>query len=322
MRTQSIRQLPWLQRNLQTVAIVAVFVILSIVFGALDDAFLTIDNLSSAGRQIAPTVVVAVAMTFVITAGGIDLSPGSLLAVCGASVGILAASMNPIIAVLVVLGIGALSGLFTGYISAYQGVAVFIVTLALLTGLRGVAELITGGFSVPIDSPFLLFFGSGQLLGVYVPVWISIIIGLLGWYLYSYTRYGRYVKAVGSNEESARRAGIDTRRIRLLTLLGTGVAAAVAGILIATRLGSSSSNIGVAFELEAITAVVLGGTSLMGGRGSVVGSVFGALTLGVLSNGLVLIGMDVYWVPILQGAILLLAILANYKVFLRISGKT
>lgn len=316
---QKILRSNWLRANTQTVAIIVVFVFLLLAFGFADDLFLSSGNLSNIARQSAPTVIVAVAMTFVITAGGIDLSPGSLLAVTGGAIGILALILNPVAALLIVLALGALSGLFTGYISAYQGVAVFIVTLALLTGLRGVAELITGGYSTPISSPFLLWFGSGQVLGLYSAAWVAILVSIVGCYLYSFTRYGRYVKAVGSDIESARRVGINTKRIRLATLVGTGFTAAIAGVLVATRLGSSSSNIGVAFELEAITAVVLGGTSLMGGRGSVVGSIFGALTLGVLSNGLVLVGMDVYWVPIMQGAILLIAILANYKLFSRIS---
>lgn len=309
----------WLRANTQTIAIIVVFILLLIGFSFAEELFLSPRNLNNIARESAPTVIVAVAMTFVITAGGIDLSPGSLLAVCGGALGILALVINPVAALLIVLAIGAASGLFTGYISAYQGVAVFIVTLALLTGLRGVAELTTGGYSTPITSDFLLWFGSGQFLGIYASAWFAILAAVVGSYLYSFTRYGRYVKAVGSNIESARRVGINTQRIRLATLVGTGFTAAVAGILVATRLGSSSSNIGVAFELEAITAVVLGGTSLMGGRGSVIGSVFGALTLGVLSNGLVLVGMDVYWVPIMQGAILLLAILANYKIFSRIN---
>jgi simple sugar transport system permease protein len=140
-------------------------------------------------------------------------------------------------------------------------------------------------------------------------------------YVFNHTRFGRYVVAVGSNAESLRRAGVDVRRIQLAVLTLTGLAAGLAGIITAARLASGSSNSGTLFELEVITAVVLGGTALMGGKGSIVGSAIGAITLGVISNGLVLLRVDVYWVPITQGLILIVAILLNAKLFGRISGQ-
>ena len=140
------------------------------------------------------------------------------------------------------------------------------------------------------------------------------------WYVFTQTRFGRYIVAVGSNAESLRRSGVDIRRVQMCALVLTGIFAAIAGILVATRLASGSSNSGTAFELEVITAVVLGGTSLMGGRGSMIGSALGALTLGVITNGLVLLHVDVYWVPITQGTILVVAIFLNSKLFSRIVG--
>lgn len=309
----------WFASNAQMLSIIVIFVALLVFFGVANDNFFTVSNLTNAGQQIAPTVIVAVAMTFVITSGGIDLSVGSLLAVCGSTLAILAQGGNVLLATLVVLAIGAVSGTIIGYISSYHAIPAFIVTLAALTALRGVAQLITEGYSTPITSPFLVFLGQGEILGVYTSIWIALLVAILGWYVFAHTRFGLYVKAVGSNAESARRAGINTRKVLLFTLMSTGVAAAIAGILVSSRLGSGSSNIGVAFELEVITAVVLGGTSLMGGKGSVIGAVFGALTLGVLSNGLVIIGMNVYWVPILQGLILLAAIFVNTKLFSRLT---
>lgn len=309
----------WFASNAQMLSIIVIFVALLVFFGVANDNFFTVSNLTNAGQQIAPTVIVAVAMTFVITSGGIDLSVGSLLAVCGSTLAILAQGGNVLLATLVVLAIGAVSGTIIGYISSYHAIPAFIVTLAALTALRGVAQLITEGYSTPITSPFLVFLGQGEILGVSTSIWIALLVAILGWYVFAHTRFGLYVKAVGSNAESARRAGINTRKVLLFTLMSTGVAAAIAGILVSSRLGSGSSNIGVAFELEVITAVVLGGTSLMGGKGSVIGAVFGALTLGVLSNGLVIIGMNVYWVPILQGLILLAAIFVNTKLFSRLT---
>lgn len=321
-RPRAFLQGHWMIQNVQTISIALIFVVLMIVFSLINPNFFTGSNLGNAGRQIAPTVIAAVTMTFVITAAGIDLSIGSLLAVSGASLGVFALQMNPLFALLLVLLLGLASGTVVGYLSAYQGIAAFIVTLAGLTALRGVAELITGGYSNPIDAPLLTFLGQSKIASIYTPIWIAAVVVAFGWYVFSHTRYGRYVRAIGSSEESARRVGINTRRVKMMTLAFSGLTAAVAGILVSSRLGSGSSNIGVAFELEVITAVVLGGTDLFGGRGSIIGAVFGALTLGALSNGLVIIGLNVFWVPILQGLILLLAILANTKLFSRIGHTT
>src|SRR5690606_6893493 len=213
-------------------------------------------------------------------------------------------------------------GLVNGALAAYGLLQSFIVTLAALTAVRGVALLITGGYSEPIDSELIRPLAHGQLLGLYTPTWIAIAAVALAWYVFSQTRFGRYVIAVGSNAESLRRSGVDIRRVKMGVLALSGVAAALAGILTAARLSSGSPNSGTMFELEVITAVVLGGTSLMGGRGSVIGSAIGALTLGVLSNGLVLLKVDVYWIPIVQGLILVVAILVNTRLFSRFSRST
>ena len=208
--------------------------------------------------------------------------------------------------------------MINGVLTAYGRLQSFIVTLAALTAVRGVALLITQGYSTPIESSFLLPLGNGKFLGLYTPTWMAIVMVIVAWYVFTRTRFGRYVTAVGSNAESLRRSGVDIRRIQMSALIITGVLAAGAGIITATRLASGSSNSGTMFELEVITAVVLGGTSLMGGRGSILGSAIGALTLGIISNGLVLLRVDVYWVPIVQGSILIVAILLNSKLFARL----
>ena len=266
------------------------------------------------GRQL------TTAMTFVITTGAIDLSVGSIVGLTAATLGLLAKTGNPVLALSVTLAIGALIGIANGLLTAYGRLQSFIVTLAALTAVRGVALLITQGYSTPIDSTFLLPLGQGKFLGLYTPTWMAIASVAGSWYLFTQTRFGRYVVAVGSNAESLRRSGVDIRKIQLWALTMTGLFAAVAGVATATRLASGSSNSGTAFELEVITAVVLGGTSLMGGRGSIIGSGIGAMTLGIISNGLVLLHVDVYWVPIVQGAILVVAIFLNSKLFSRIGG--
>lgn len=307
-------------RHFGVLSILLVFVVLFVFFSLRADAFLTAGNLVNVSRQIAPTIIVATAMTFVITTGAIDLSVGSIVGLTAATLGLLAKTGNPVLALSVTLAIGALIGIANGLLTAYGRLQSFIVTLAALTAVRGVALLITQGYSTPIDSTFLLPLGQGKFLGLYTPTWMAIASVAGSWYLFTQTRFGRYVVAVGSNAESLRRSGVDIRKIQLWTLTMTGLFAAVAGVATATRLASGSSNSGTAFELEVITAVVLGGTSLMGGRGSIIGSAIGAMTLGIISNGLVLLHVDVYWVPIVQGAILVVAIFLNSKLFSRIGG--
>jgi simple sugar transport system permease protein len=308
-------------RNFGVLSISVVFVVLFAYFSIQADAFLTTNNLVNVLRQIAPTVIVAVAMTFVITTGAIDLSVGSIVGLSAAALAIFAESGSAVTALVTTLLIAAAIGLINGAFTAYGGLQSFIVTLAALTAVRGVALLITDGYSTPITSDFLLPIGQGKLAGLYTPTWIALLTVAGGWYLFTQTRFGRYVVAVGSNAESLRRSGVDIRRIQLAVLGMTGLFAGVAGVITAARLASGSSNSGTAFELEVITAVVLGGTSLMGGRGSIIGSAIGALTLGIISNGLVLLRVDVYWVPIVQGLILVTAIFVNTKLFSRVTGR-
>ncbi len=306
--------------NFGVLSIGVVFLVLFTFFSIQADAFLTVNNIVNVLRQVAPTVVVAVAMTFVITTGAIDLSVGSIVGLSAAALAIFAESGSAVLALVMTLAIGLGIGLISGALTAYGKLQSFIVTLAALTAVRGIALLITDGYSTSITSEFLLPLGQGRFLGVYTPTWIALVVAIGGWYLFTQTRFGRYIVAVGSNAESLRRSGVDIRRVQVAALAMTGLLAGLAGVLIATRLASGSSNSGTGFELEVITAVVLGGTSLMGGRGSILGSVIGALTLGVISNGLVLLRVDVYWVPIVQGLILVVAILLNSRLFSRIMG--
>lgn len=314
------RSSSFVSRHFGVLSISLVFVVLFAFFSLQTDAFLTANNLVNVSRQIAPTVIVAMAMTFVITTGQIDLSVGSIVGLTASVLALWAVGGNPILAIALTLVIGLAIGITSGALVAFGRMQSFIVTLAALTAVRGVALFITEGQSTPIDSPLLTPIGQGKFLGLYTPTWIAIVAVALAWYVFHHTRFGRYVIATGSNAESLRRSGVDIRRIQMAVLGLAGFAAAVAGIITATRLSSGSPNSGTMFELEVITAVVLGGTSLMGGRGSIIGSAIGALTLGVLNNGLVLLKVDVYWVPIVQGIILLVAILVNTRLFGRFSG--
>jgi simple sugar transport system permease protein len=293
------------------ISILGVFIVLFAFFSIQADAFLTLENLINVGRQIAPTIIVATMMTLVITTGQIDLSVGSIIGLTASALAIFLENGNALFGVAAAILIAVTSGLVNGVLAAYGKLPAFIVTLAGLIALRGIALLITQGYSTQISVPWVLWLGQGKFLGVFIPTWIALGTVFLGWYLFTQTRFGRYVVATGSNAEALRRSGVNVKRILAGTLVLTGLFAGIAGVLIAARLATGSSNSGTLFELEVITAVVLGGTSLLGGKGSIMGTFIGALTLGIIANGLVLLKVDVFWVPITQGVILIVAMLLN-----------
>ena len=216
--------------------------------------------------------------------------------------------------------LGAAIGAAQGFFVAYEGIPAFIVTLAGLSAIRGVALLLTEGYSIPISgASWFVQIGRGWFLGIPLPAIIALVVAVIGYVILTQTRYGRYVTGIGANVEAVRRAGVDVRRHILSVYVLTGVAAALAGIVIAARLGSGSSNAGVGFELEVIAAVVLGGTNLFGGRGTIVGTALGALTIAVIGNGLILAHISPFFTQIVTGLIILLAIWLNTRLFDRAS---
>ncbi len=299
------------------VSIALFFIAVCIFFSLFTNVFLTTPNLLNVVRQSAPLLIVAAAMTFVITTGGIDLSVGSVLALAATlSAACLQAGIAwPIVVVLMML-LGAATGLIQGYFIAYERIPAFIVTLAGLSVIRGLALLITGGYSIPVDpqSPFTAI-GQAWFVGIPAPAIIAIVALIAAYIAFNETPFGRYVTGIGANAEAVRRAGVNTRRVTLFVYVISGVAASIAGIILAARLGSGSSNAGQGFELDVIAAVVLGGTSLFGGRGSVVGTVLGALTVAVIANGLILSHMSPFFTPIVTGVIILVAIWLNFRLF-------
>ncbi len=317
VRTSHLRA--WAMSNILTLAVGAVLLALLVFFSATADRFMSMPNVLNMLRQIAPTLVVAVTMTFVITTSGIDLSVGSNVALSGALLAIMIRSgMDPTLALILVLLLGVAVGAVNGWFSAYQELPPFIVTLATLSIVRGTALLITQGYSTPISSDaWVIVLGQGRVGGIPVPAIIAVVVAIIGGLVFTQTPFGRYVVGLGSNGESLRRTGVNTRLVGMAVFIMSGLAASTAGVMIAARLASGSSNAGVGFELEVITAVVLGGTSLLGGRGSVVGTALGALVLGVIANGLVLLHVSPFYIQIVQGAILLLAIFLNTRIFSR-----
>ena len=316
----------FLSEHAQVLSITAFFLACLVFFSATTDTFLTLGNILNVLRQAAPILVVAVAMTFVIITGGIDLSVGSQVALVNAVAAIILAMGYPWPTVVIgMIAFGALMGIAQGWFVAYQGIPAFIVTLAGLSILRGFALWLTQGYSIPIkDVPGFFWLGRGELLGLPVPAVIAVLVAAIGYVVIAYTKYGRQVVAVGSNLEAARRVGMPAKWIVASVYMVSGIACALAGLLIAARLGSGSSNAAVGFELQVIAAVVLGGTSLMGGRGSILGTVLGTLTIAVIGNGLILMHISPFFTQIVTGAIILVAIWLNTKIFttnFRFGGK-
>ena len=300
------------------VSIAVFFIFCCVAFTFATDDFMSRFNWLNILRQSAPLLIVAAAMTLVITTGGIDLSVGSTLALVGALSAIALNSWGwPWPVVLIAgLAMGAFIGAINGYFIAYEGIPAFIVTLATLAVIRGVALLLTQGYSIPIpaDSDFV-WLGRAWVFGLPLPAIIGVVALIVGHVLLNHTRFGRYVTAIGANKEGVRRAGVNTRSMTLWVYMLSGMAAALAGMIITARLGSGSSNQGEGFELQVIAAVVLGSTSLFGGFGTIIGTLLGALSIAVIQNGLILSHLSPFYTQIATGLIILLAIWLNTRIF-------
>lgn len=316
-RGHGSRAADFLGEHAQVLSIAIFFLACMIFFSIGSETFFTLGNILNVVRQAAPILIVAIAMTFVIITGGIDLSVGSQVALVNAVAAIVMAMGVPWPSVVIgMIVLGAFMGLVQGWFVAYQGIPAFIVTLAGLSILRGLALYLTQGYSIPIkDAPGFFALGRGEILSFPIPAIIAVIIAALGYVVITATKYGRQVVAVGSNMEAARRVGMPAKWIIASVYIISGIACAVAGLLIAARLGSGSSNAAVGFELQVIAAVVLGGTSLMGGRGTILGTVLGTLTIAVIGNGLILMHISPFFTQIVTGAIILVAIWLNTRIF-------
>ncbi|MBI6872923.1 ribose ABC transporter permease [Clostridium aciditolerans] len=289
-------------------------IILCVVISIITPRFLTVTNVLNVFTQVSVNAIIAVGMCFVILTGGIDLSVGSTLAITGAIAATLVKSnTNTFVTIIAVLIIGALIGLFNGILVSKGKIQAFIVTLATMTVFRGVTYVYTKGTPISGLSSDFTVIGNGKLAGIPLPVILILLVVLAAWYVLNQTRYGRYVYAVGGNEDSARLSGINTDKIKALVYVICGATAALSGIVVTSRIGSASPNAGSGFELDAIAAVVLGGTSLSGGEGSVIGTIIGAMIIGVLNNGLNLMNVSPFYQLIVKGFVIILAVILDKK---------
>ncbi|MCL4514485.1 MAG: ABC transporter permease [Firmicutes bacterium] len=292
--------------------ILVAFIALLIIFAFTAPYFATFENLRNVLRQVSVNTVVAVGMTFVIILAGIDLSVGAIVALIGSlAAGFLQAGYSLWLVLLLMVAIGAASGAINGYFVAYQGVPAFIVTLATMTIYRGLAFLRTGGYAIPIANDAFLGLGRGYLGPIPTPVVVMVVIIIIGHVILTMTKFGRHALAVGGNEEASRLSGVNVEVTKLLIYTMSGVLAGIAGILLAGRLGAGSANSGTGLELDAIAAVVLGGTDLMGGRGTITGTILGAFIIGIISNGLTLLNVEPFYQMVIKGCIILFAVWFN-----------
>jgi ribose transport system permease protein len=263
-------------------------------------------------RQTAINGILAAGMTFVILTGGIDLSVGAIVALSGVCSVFLSLHMPTPIAILLGIAVGALSGYINGFLTAKTRLPSIIVTLGSMTYLRGIAYVVTGGYPLVLISDMFKKLGQGYLGPVPIPIIIMLLVYAIFFIILKYTVFGRNVYMIGGNKEAAHLTGIKvvSRLVWVYTI--SGICSAIAGVILAGRLFSGQPNVGTGYELDAIAAVVLGGTSLNGGVGSIVGSLFGAIFMGTLSNGLTLLSVPYYWQLIIKGFVIILAIYVDH----------
>lgn len=296
-------------------SIIALLVLIGVV-SAINPNFFTVDNILNILRQTSVNAIIAVGMTFVILIAGIDLSVGSILALTGAfAASMVGTELSILLVIPAVLLIGTLLGTLSGVIVAKGKVQAFIATLVTMTLLRGVTMVYTDGR--PISTGFsdtadaFAFLGTGYLFGIPVPIWLMAIVFLISWYVLKHTKMGRYIYALGGNEAATQLSGINVDKVKIFVFAVSGFLSALAGLIVTSRLSSAQPTAGVTYELDAIAAVVVGGTSLMGGKGRVMGTSIGALIIGFLNNALNLLDISSYYQMIAKALVILVAVLAD-----------
>lgn len=296
---------PWITA---AIALVVLVVALSIA----SPMFLSTSNLMGILRQAAVYVIMGLGMSFVMMTGGVDLSQGSLLALIGVISAYIVQNVGSIpLAILASVVVGAVIGSINGTIISCLSIPPFIATLASMYLCRGLTLVITQASPIVLTNDAFKWIGTGSLLGLPVPVYIFLIAAAVGQFILSYTATGRFILAVGSNQEAARLSGIKTRWNKCKAYILSGIMVSIAGIVYVSRLGAAQATAGQSYEMEAIAAVVLGGTSVMGGEGTVFGTVLGAIVVAIVRNAMVLLEISTYYQQVVTGAVILIAVIID-----------
>lgn len=299
-----------------------ILVIFLIAMAFLSDRFFTFKNLTNVGRQISLNAILALGMTLVIISGGIDLSVGGVCALgCCVCAKILNSTGSSLLAIAVVLLIGLAVGAFNGFVVSKTGIAPFIVTLSTVSIIRGITLVMTNASPMPISNVAFKFIGQGTLLGIPFPIYITLILAIITAFVMNKTVFGRYVYAIGGNERSAVVAGIQVKKVKISVYMLSGFLAAFTAIIYTSRLSSGVPSLGDGFEMDAITAAVIGGASLAGGQGHIWGTMIGAVIIGILNNALNLLNINSYFQDIVKGVVVLLAVLFDFFIQSRIVSK-
>ena len=291
-------------------------ILFSAIVAVINPRFLSVANILNVFRQSSINAVIAIGMTFVILTGGIDLSVGSILAFCGAvSAAMLSSGINPVLSLLVALVLGLFFGIVNGVLVSVMKLQAFIVTLVTMTFLRGATLVFTNGKPITVNDGGALFenIGGGYLFNIPIPIYITLILFVAGHYILTNTRFGRYTYAIGGNEEATKLSGIKVNNIKIWIYGISGILSALAGIITTSRLFSAQPTAGTGYELDAIAAVVLGGTSLAGGVGKITGTALGTIIIGVLGNALNLLDVSSYYQMMIKAAVILIAVLIDKK---------
>ena len=289
---------------------VIALIILMAVITIINSNFLTANNLLNLLLQVTSNALIAFGMTFVILTGGIDLSVGSILALSSAlTAGLLGSGMPVTLAILISLILGCILGMMNGLLISYGKLAPFIVTLATMTIFRGATLVYTNGNPITkgLSDTFLFqFLGQGYIVGIPFPVIIMFIVFIVLYVLLHKTAFGKSVYAIGGNEKAAYISGVKLNKVKIIIYSISGIMASISGLIITSRLSSAQPTAGASYEMDAIAAVVLGGTSLSGGKGRILGTLIGALIIGVLNNGLNIIGVSAFWQQVVKGVVILI----------------
>ena len=296
------------------VGILSVLVLLCVIVSIATSKFLKPNNLISVLRQISINAYIALGMTLIIILGHIDLSVGAIVAMSGTlTVGFIVTQGLPIpVAILLGILLGMAAGLISGMIVTYFRVPAFIITMAMMNVCSGVAYVYSGGQATRINNDFFSAIGTGYLFNtIPLPVVYMIILIIVISFLLGKTKFGTYVYAIGGNREAARLSGVPIKKVEIAVFTISGVLSAFAGLVLCSRMYSGQPSVGNGYELDAIAACVLGGTSMSGGKGRISGTIFGAMVIGVISNGLNLIGVSSYWQLIVKGLIIACAVLLD-----------
>ncbi|MBK5567761.1 ABC transporter permease [Ensifer sp. SSB1] len=308
---------------IQEYGIFLAFLLLAVILSFSNEYFLTPGNISNVLLQTSINGVLAIGMTFVILTRGIDLSVGSVVALAGmvsasfattsATAGVAGAPYPFFVALAIGILVGVACGIIVGFIVSRFSVPAFVATLGMLSAARGMTLIYGGGKPVPALTPEFRWIGTGNILGIPMPVILLATVFLASWWILTRTRFGRYIYAVGGNPHAAKTSGINVTRIRFLVYVISGGLSGLAGMMLSARTGSALPQAGIAYELDAIAAVVIGGTSLSGGVGRVTGTLIGALIIGVMNNGLDLMGIQSYYQQVLKGALIVGAVMLDQK---------